>query len=209
MATSRYPVLREETHAETIVLGSRFWANAVRISSDAEAQSFVQRLREVHPDATHHCYAFVVGPPASTRCVGCSDDGEPHNSAGRPILDVLLHSGIGDLACVVTRWFGGTKLGRGGLVRAYGEAAQRALAEAQLEDKVLWWKGEIRLDYGQVDQILRELASFSVEVEERTFGAQVTLRLRVDVELRGQVQAKITDLTRGRAVLSPIEDAST
>src|SRR5690606_7146777 len=86
-------------------------------------------LRAEYPDATHNCWAFVAGPPGDTASIGMSDAGEPHGTAGRPMLDVLLHSDVGEVVAVVTRYFGGTKLGTGGLVRAYGGAVQHALAE--------------------------------------------------------------------------------
>lgn len=203
MAGSRYPVVADRVEVETEVLNSRFLATLERVDTKAEAQALVAELRQTHPEANHHCYAFVVGPPGSTRCVGFSDAGEPHNTAGRPMFDVLVHSGLGDVACVVTRWFGGTKLGRGGLVRAYGDAVQEALGQAERVDRVVWRKGVVDLDYAQVDGILRWLPELGAEVLDRSYGARVRFELRVPEEAQGQLARELADRTRGAASWAP------
>ncbi|NLG62975.1 MAG: hypothetical protein GX539_12100, partial [Candidatus Cloacimonetes bacterium] len=101
-----------------MVQRSRFIATLAHAPDVESARAFIEEVRAEFPDATHNCWAFVAGPPGSTSHVGFSDAGEPHGTAGRPMLDVLLHSGIGEVAAVVTRYFGGVKLGKGGLVRA-------------------------------------------------------------------------------------------
>ncbi|HSR43143.1 MAG TPA: YigZ family protein, partial [Longimicrobiales bacterium] len=104
---------------EEVVRRSRFVTTLARAPDAEAAAAFVQRIRDEMPDATHHCWAFVAGPPGNTRAMGMSDDGEPHGTAGRPMLTALLHGGVGEVVAVVARWFGGTKLGTGGLARAY------------------------------------------------------------------------------------------
>ena len=99
----------------------------VAIDDEEGAAALVARLREEFPDANHHCWAFVVGPPGSTARVGSSDAGEPSGTAGRPMLEALVHGPVGDAAAVVVRWFGGVKLGTGGLARAYSGAVRDAL----------------------------------------------------------------------------------
>src|SRR6185437_606076 len=103
-----------------------------RVSTPDEAQLLVRELDVEFSDATHNCWAYVAGPPGSTSRVGMSDAGEPHGTAGRPMLTVLLHSGVGEIAAVVTRYYGGTKLGTGGLVKAYGGSVQLALESLPL-----------------------------------------------------------------------------
>ena len=122
----RYPIPRPvwpDCHETTLLVKrSRFLTHAARAGSPAEAKAFIEAVSLKHADATHNCWAYVAGPPGSTARIGCSDDGEPHGTAGRPMLQVLLHSGIGDVACVATRWFGGIKLGTGAVP---GEPALR------------------------------------------------------------------------------------
>ena len=110
-----------------VVRRSRFSATLGPAPDPDGAQAFIRSVRQSFPDATHHAWAYVVGPPASTAQVGMSDDGEPHGIAGRPILNVLLHSGIGDVVAVITRYFGGVKLGMGGLSRAYAGVVARGI----------------------------------------------------------------------------------
>ena len=116
----RYRIPARQSRVTHEVKGSRFIATAVCAPNVAAAKEFVARIKDEFSDATHNCWAWVVGFPGSTACNRSSDDGEPGGTAGLPILHALLNSGVGDIAVVVTRYFGGVKLGRGGLVRAYG-----------------------------------------------------------------------------------------
>ena len=124
----RYPVPAGQHRVAEKISRSRFITTIAPADSIDAATAFVDGVRRELADATHYCWAYVVGPPGDTGRVGMSDDGEPHGTAGRPMLTVLLHSGVGDVAVVVTRYYGGTKLGTGGLVRAYSGGVQKALA---------------------------------------------------------------------------------
>src|SRR5665811_1552158 len=115
----RYPIPAGRARVEDIILRSRFITTAGPASGSEEARAFVAAVRSEFADASHNCYAFVAGPPGSSAQVGMSDDGEPGGTAGRPMLAALLGCGIGDIVVVVSRYFGGTLLGTGGLVRAY------------------------------------------------------------------------------------------
>src|SRR6185312_17010598 len=130
--SSRYLVPAARHRAEQTISRSRFICTVDRVSSADTAQRFLREMNDEFPDATHNCWAYLVGPPGSTDRIGMSDAGEPHGTAGRPMLTVLQHSGIGDVAAVVTRYYGGAKLGTGGLVKAYGGAVQHALATLPL-----------------------------------------------------------------------------
>src|SRR5690606_17190774 len=123
-----YPIPAATHRTEQTIQRSRFIATLAHAPTVDAARARIDDVRAGFPDATHNCWAFLAGPPGSTAHVGFSDAGEPHGTAGRPMLDVLLHSGIGEVAAVVTRYYGGVKLGKGGLVRAYGGAVQHALA---------------------------------------------------------------------------------
>ncbi len=134
--TERYPVPAARHRVAQSIDRSRFICTVQRIASPEDAHAFLKEMSAEFPDATHNCWAFVAGPPGSTSRIGMSDAGEPHGTAGRPMLTVLLHSGVGDIAAIVTRYYGGTKLGTGGLVKAYGGAVQLALATLPLTERV-------------------------------------------------------------------------
>ena len=131
----RYPIPAEETRTEIQVLNSRFIATAAPVLSVDEAKAFVARIRQEFADASHNVPAYLVGYGASV-VAHCTDDGEPSGTAGRPALAVLRGSGLGDVAVVVTRYFGGTKLGTGGLVRAYSDAVRAVLEVLPRAEKV-------------------------------------------------------------------------
>ncbi|MDF7825188.1 YigZ family protein [Pontiellaceae bacterium B12227] len=136
MSTTRYLVPAALHSVETVEKKSRFIATVYRIKTPDEAKAFVERIRTEHPNARHHCWAYVGGPAGSTHPCGMSDDGEPHGTAGRPMLQVLQNCGIGEIIVVVTRYFGGIKLGTGGLVRAYSGAVQAALETLPTEEAI-------------------------------------------------------------------------
>src|ERR1051325_1555091 len=135
---ARYPIPAETHRTREEIERSKFITTVAPAPSIDEAQAFIASIRDEFPDATHNCWAYVVGPPGSTARIGLSDDGEPRGTAGRPMLTALLHGGVGDVAAVVTRYFGGVKLGTGGLVRAYGGCLQRALLTLPRAERVDW-----------------------------------------------------------------------
>ncbi|MEH6457607.1 MAG: YigZ family protein, partial [Cocleimonas sp.] len=114
-----YKIPAKQHRHETIIKRSRFITTIAHASSADEANAFIASIKKEFPDASHNCWAYVAGPAADSAKIGMSDDGEPHGTAGKPMLNVLLHSDIGEIVAVVTRYFGGTKLGPGGLVKAY------------------------------------------------------------------------------------------
>ncbi len=135
-APDRYPIPAARARAELVIERSRFVCTVSRAESPDAAHAFIKEMQGEFANATHNCWAFVAGPPGSTARIGMSDDGEPHGTAGRPMLTVLMHSGVGEIAAVVTRYYGGTKLGTGGLVRAYSAAVQEALARLERRERV-------------------------------------------------------------------------
>ncbi|MET0928267.1 MAG: YigZ family protein [Aeromicrobium sp.] len=144
--------------AETEVKRSRFVADVVRVDDEDAARSVIEEVRRRHHDARHHCTAFVIGPDAALR--RSNDDGEPAGTAGAPMLEMLTRRGISDVVAVVTRWFGGTLLGAGGLVRAYGDAVGLALDEAGVRERALRHTMQVRAsaaDAGALDNRLRSL----------------------------------------------------
>lgn len=201
----RYPVLAKEVFRETVVDNSRFIGTVGPAASVKEAQAFIAQVSNAFADATHNCWAYVIGPPGATGQVGMSDDGEPHNTAGRPMLNVLLHSDVGDVVAVVTRYFGGTKLGRGGLVRAYGQAVQAALEVGTRIEKIAWSYLKLTVGYAEQPALERSWTGFEVEKLEEAFAEHVTWNLRVPEERRAAFIQMVEDVTRGQAKIEDLE----
>ncbi|WP_290636867.1 YigZ family protein [Aquisalimonas sp.] len=127
--SSGYTVPAQSLEREIAVRRSRFIARASRVETRAAALADVEQARAEHPDARHHCWAYLIGDPVSASTAASDDDGEPGGTAGRPILNVIQHKGLGDVLVVVIRYFGGIKLGAGGLTRAYAQATEAVLSE--------------------------------------------------------------------------------
>src|SRR5512146_1043212 len=138
MATDRYPIPARAHRTQEEIKRSRFITTLGAAATAEAASEFVALVTAEFPDATHNCWAFVAGPPGSTDRIGMSDAGEPHGTAGRPMLNALLHGRVGDIVAVVTRYYGGTKLGTGGLVRAYAGCVQHALETLPTTERVEW-----------------------------------------------------------------------
>lgn len=182
--------------AEVEDRGSRFLCTLRRVSHEDEARALVSELRRAHVDARHHCSAFVLGPRAEVQ--RSSDDGEPAGTAGAPMLDVLRGAGVSDVAAVVTRWFGGTLLGAGGLVRAYGDAVRAALAEAGTRRRSLLTELALDLDHADAGRIEGELRTRGVTVLEAAYDARVRLLLAAPPAEVARVAEVVAAATGGR-----------
>ena len=198
---SRYPVAKTTIRCEINVQNSRFISTLASTQTSEEAQAFIKSIQSEFPDASHNCWAYVVGPPGSTVNVGCSDDGEPHGTAGRPMLNVLLHCELGDIAAVVTRYFGGTKLGRGGLVRAYGQAVQESLLSVESMLKIYWVDVELKLSYSDMAIIERALAEFGAQKIDEQFRDLIYMNVQVPEDKFDNFCVVVKDQTRGRVLV--------
>jgi uncharacterized YigZ family protein len=195
---ARYSVPGERHRTQVTIERSRFICTVTRVSSPEEAQAFIRELNSEFPDATHNCWAYVIGPPGSTSRVGMSDDGEPHGTAGRPMLTVLLHSGAGDIAAVVTRYYGGVKLGTGGLVKAYGGAVQQALATLPRAERIEYVELTVRFAFPVIDRVRQLLPAHEAEVLAEEYGTDVEYRLRLPRSRSAALRASLLDATRGQ-----------
>jgi len=200
-APSRYLVPAATHRVEETILRSRFVTTVGRASSVEEARAFIAAVSEEFSDTNHNCWAYVVGPPGDTSRVGLSDAGEPHGTAGRPMLNVLLGSGVGDIAAVVSRYFGGTKLGKGGLVRAYSNGVRLALEGLPTVELVEKARLSVRLAYGDVDTVRRALPRYEATVLEEEFGTDVVLGIDLPVEHVEPFAEAVAGMTNGRAVV--------
>lgn len=176
---------------------SRFRCLLAPIDSAQMARELVEAEKAATPDATHHCSAWVAGPPGDEARIGMSDDGEPHGTAGRPMLTVLLNSGVGGIAAVVTRWYGGVKLGTGGLARAYGGSVELALATLPLAEHREWVLVEATFGYDHVDGIRRQVEVFEGRIEHCEYGASVSYLIRTPLDTLPQLKVALTDSSRG------------
>lgn len=133
---AEYLIPAQDAHAEVIVKRSEFLAFARHTEGTEEAKAFIHSLKNQYPDARHHCYAYIAGKPTDSNLYGFSDDNEPSGTAGMPIFTHLKHSQVGEVTLVVVRYFGGTKLGTGGLARAYGDAARQVLIKLETKKRI-------------------------------------------------------------------------
>jgi len=199
--TARYLVPAARHRVEQTIDRSRFICTIERVQSPEDAQAFIRAMNAEFDDATHNCWAYVAGPPGSTSRVGMSDAGEPHGTAGRPMLTVLLHSHVGEIAAVVTRYYGGIKLGTGGLVKAYGGSVQAALETLPTVERVDYVDGTLVISYANITVVHQLLAAHEVKVDAEDYGVDVRFTLRVPRPAVGALRAAIADATRGDARL--------
>lgn len=197
---TRYRVPAQRHRVEQTIDRSRFLCTIERVRTVEEAQSFVKEMNAEFADATHNCWAFVVGAPGSTDRIGLSDGGEPHGTAGRPMLTVLTHSGIGEIAAVVTRWFGGVKLGTGGLVKAYSGSVQEAVASLPVTERVDTAIVSFELPYNHIGAVQQLLPVVDGEIINQDFGANVKLRIRLPVDQMRSLESVVQNLMRGSAI---------
>ena len=210
MTTSRFTTLAGPAIAEIEVKRSRFLCELTPVgagddeASEVAARAVVEAARKQHWDARHHCSAFVLGPQRQVR--RSNDDGEPSGTAGAPMLEALVASGLSDVVAVVTRWFGGTLLGAGGLVRAYGDVVRAALAEARVvtyERRLVVAADVAIADVGRVENALRAAGRHVEGVDYAQGAASGTARLVLAVTEadRAALESELASLTGGSADL--------
>ena len=197
----------DEIHREEdVVRRSRFIVSMARVSSTEEAKAFIERIRAEHPTATHNCWAFNAGAPEDTAQVGASDDGEPQGTAGRPMLTVLLHSGVGEIAAVVTRYFGGTLLGTGGLVRAYQGSVKQGLDSLPVVLREDMQRFVVSIEPHQVSDFQHFLAEAKGRVLTSDFRFDATFEVEIPKPHAQSFADRMMEVTAGEALIDWIED---
>lgn len=191
---------------EWTVKRSRFIVTMARASSPEEAKAFVERIREEHPHATHNCWAFAAGAPGDTARIGASDDGEPKGTAGRPMLAALLHSGVGEVAAVVTRYFGGILLGTGGLVRAYQGSVKLGLEKLPVKPLEAMARYVVSTDPVHADRFKRILARAGGRVLSTDFRFDASFEVLVPAEAAAAFESEVAQATAGEALVDRLED---
>ena len=198
-----YKTIKSECSAEIEVKKSRFIATVFPCKTEAQAQEFLNRMRKKYWDARHNVYAFSLRENKSRRF---SDDGEPHSTAGLPVMEVINHSEITDIAVVVTRYFGGILLGTGGLVRAYSEAARAVLQAAEVEEILAAKQFKIECEYADYDILNKLLEGYKVKVMSTDFADKISVSLGVVAEQFDGLYQKCTDTFCGKMHFFDIRD---
>lgn len=182
---------------------SRFIANTLPISSQEEALEFIEKTKKQYWDARHNCFAYVLGDHHEIQRF--SDDGEPGGTAGKPMLDVLLGENIHNMAVVVTRYFGGTLLGTGGLVRAYSGAVKEGLANSVVLEQQQGRRLLLQTNYSDLGKIQYLLLNNSIPILSEDYGADVCFEVLVPLEMEKQITELLIDGTNGRISIIPDE----
>lgn len=199
-----YLVMLEGGTAEIEEKKSRFIASFKAVNSEEEAVAFIDSKKKQYWDARHNVSAFVIGSRAElTRC---SDDGEPAGTAGKPTLEVLLGSGVRNAAVVVTRYFGGTLLGTGGLVRAYSQATKEALEQSKIGMNQKGRELHLRMDYNDVGKVLYILGQRGLEAIKNAYEADVQLWVLLPIEEAEGFSKELIEATAGRIAIDTVDD---
>ncbi len=201
---NQYKTVYSGGEAEIVEKKSRFIATVLPVKNEEEALVFIESMRKKYWNATHNCFAYVIGEHFQVQ--RCSDDGEPSGTAGKPMLDVLLGEEIHDVVVVVTRYFGGTLLGTGGLVRAYSGATKEGLLASQVITKMYGKKYSIQTDYTGLGKIQYILGQRGLTVLDSIYTDKVELEVLLPVEEVKPVLEEITEGTNGQAILEMKEE---
>lgn len=201
-----WPIPAEPVTVSEEIKKSRFITLLAHTDGVEAAKMFVESVRAEHPDARHHCVAWVAGPPDDSQQLGFSDDGEPAGTAGKPMLAQLMGSGVGEITAVVVRYYGGVLLGTGGLVKAYGGGVSQALAQLRTLRKTPLTEYTLQCEYGQLAGIETLIAQFSGRIVASEYQASVGLRVALPAAGVAAFSAKLADFSRGTLQLRKIEE---
>ena len=197
-----YQTLKNPVTARLEIKKSEFIAYAYPVNSREQAMFHVEQLREKYPDARHWCWAYIIGDPDNTTSAGFDDDGEPNGTAGRPILGVLQHKSIGNIIIIVVRYFGGIKLGAGGLTRAYAGSAQAAVDQMILQPFVPMTQVQILADFATEAQCRYVVESLEGTIEDVAYSKQVTLTVTI---AEVNIETLKTELAMAGKVIEPTD----
>ncbi|MGG1398807.1 YigZ family protein [Bacillus salipaludis] len=197
---SRYYTVKESGEHEIVIQKSRFIAHIKRVETEGDAQDFIQTIKKKHWDATHNCSAYLIGE--NDQIQKANDDGEPSGTAGVPILEVLKKKNLKDTAVVVTRYFGGIKLGAGGLIRAYGKATSEGIAATGVVERKLMKVMHVTVDYTWLGKLENELRSSVYTLKEIHYLDTVEFEVFVEESEIEQFSTWITEMTNGKGKIS-------
>ncbi len=204
--TKPYKIAANKIEHETIVNRSRFICYLSPCVSIEEAKAQVKQCQLEHPQASHHCYAFLTKAADNSLGYGYSDDGEPSGTAGKPMLALLQGGGIGQVCAIVVRYFGGTKLGTGGLQRAYGDSVRQALVFLQSKTKIAMATKTLACQYSQVDDVLHIISQVGGQVVEQEYLQHVQFKLLLPQAKLVLIEQKLQTLSAGKLSLIAYDD---
>jgi len=186
---------------EQIIKKSRFITHINRAENKQQAVDFINTIKSQYPDARHHCWAYVAGHPIHTTKIAFSDDGEPQGTAGKPILNVLQHRQIGEVVLVVARYFGGIKLGAGGLVRAYSSSAHLALEALETKLFIATKELNIQFDYALESKVQNFLSANRILITTSSYTEHITLQLEVAQHDIQETKSQLINITSNRLII--------
>ena len=199
---TRYRTTYKKGIDEVVINKSRFIGYSMPIDSEEEALNFIEEIKTLHRDATHNVYGYVVGDDNSIQRY--SDDGEPNGTAGIPVLEVIKKENLRNIVVVVTRYFGGIKLGAGGLIRAYTRGAKIGIESGMIVEKVLFRKVKVRVDYTLYGKVENYLKNSGIFIEDTIYDDAVNIIVYADYEEYNSFINIMEDLTNGTAIMDDV-----
>ena len=196
----------EVFRVEQTIKRSRFIASVGHTPGVEEAKAFIEQIKAEFEDARHNCWAYCAGAAGSTDRIGASDDGEPHGTAGRPMLTAVTHSGIGEVTVVVTRYFGGILLGTGGLVKAYQSSVKMALEGVPTRVRTKTKRIKFSVEHRFVNQVLRKIEAVNGRILEKNFGMGADFDVEIPEDLAETFAKELEELTRGALLIEFVEE---
>lgn len=196
----------EVFRVEQTIKRSRFIASVGHTLGVEEAKAFIEQIKAEFEDARHNCWAYCAGAAGSTDRIGASDDGEPHGTAGRPMLTAVTHSGIGEVTIVVTRYFGGILLGTGGLVKAYQSSVKMALEAVPTRIRTKTKRIKFSVEHRFVNQVLRKIETANGRILEKNFDMDADFDVEIPEDLAETFAKELEELTRGALLIEFVEE---
>ena len=196
----------EVFRVEQTIKRSRFIASVGHTPGVEEAKAFIEQIKAEFEDARHNCWAYCAGAAGSTDRIGASDDGEPHGTAGRPMLTAVTHSGIGEVTVVVTRYFGGILLGTGGLVKAYQSSVKMALEAVPTRIRTKTKRIKFSVEQRFVNQVLRKIETANGRILEKNFDMDADFDVEIPEDLAETFAKELEELTRGALLIEFVEE---
>ena len=194
-STDEFKTLQNQVRREIRVQGSRFICTLHPVRTKEEAEEFVRRIRKEFFNATHHCYAYRLGTAGDR--FRYNDDGEPGGTGGKPVLTALARIGLTDVVAVVTRYFGGTKLGVGGLARAYGEAAEKAISSAEPVTRYVLLPLRISFPHTHISNVMHVVSKLGAHIVDTVYDEEVHLQLEIRASRREELRTSLVNHTSG------------
>ena len=196
----------EVFRVEQTIKRSRFIASVGHTPGVEEAKAFIEQIKAEFEDARHNCWAYCAGAAGSIDRIGASDDGEPHGTAGRPMLTAVTHSGIGEVTVVVTRYFGGILLGTGGLVKAYQSSVKMALEAVPTRIRTKTKRIKFSVEHRFVNQVLRKIETANGRILEKNFDMDADFDVEIPEDLAETFAKELEELTRGALLIEFVEE---